>query len=113
VSVAGPVRGPFDTSGIEVRRAWRTSASRRDIEAALGAEGLTTHGWGNGPDVSYGQHAHPHDKVLCCVSGSIVFHADSGDMALMPGDRMEIEAGVEHSATVGHDGVECVEAYRS
>ncbi len=92
---------------------WRTAPSRRDIEAALCAEGLTTQSWGNGPDVAYARHAHAYDKVLCCVSGSIVFHAPGGDVALGPGDRMELPAGVEHSATVGPDGVECVEAYRS
>ena len=111
--MTGPARGPLDTSDIAVQRAWRTDASRRAIEVALGAEGLTTHTWGNGPDVSYGPHTHPHDKVLCCVSGSIVFHAVSGDVALVPGDRMELPAGIEHSATVGSDGVECVEAYRT
>jgi cupin superfamily acireductone dioxygenase involved in methionine salvage len=55
---------------------------------------------------------HEHHKVLFCVSGSIVFHIDSGDLSLGPGDRMELPAGVGHSATVGPDGVECVEAYR-
>jgi cupin superfamily acireductone dioxygenase involved in methionine salvage len=51
--------------------------------------------------------------VLYCVSGSIVFHTSGGDVALAPGDRLELPAGVEHSATVGHDGVQCVEAFRS
>jgi len=46
------------------------------------------------------------------MSGSIIFHTDAGDVALAAGDRMELPRGVEHSATVGADGVECVEAYR-
>ena len=82
------------------------------MERALRAEGLTPRPWSNGPDVSYDRHEHEHHKVLLCVSGSIIFHTDTGDVALAPGDRMELPPGVEHSATVGADGVECVEAYR-
>jgi cupin superfamily acireductone dioxygenase involved in methionine salvage len=76
------------------------------------AEGLTPRVWANEGGVAYGRHVHEHHKVLFCVSGSIVFHIDSGDLSLGPGDRMELPAGVGHSATVGPDGVECVEAYR-
>ena len=86
--------------------------SRHDVEADLRAEGLAPHAWANGADHLYGRHAHEHHKVFVCVSGSIVFHTDAGDVVLTAGDRMELPAGVEHGATVGHDGVECVEAYR-
>ena len=84
--------------------------SRGDIETALLGEGLIPSAWGNGAGVSYARHVHGYHKVLVCVSGSIVFHTDAGDVALAPGDRMELPPGVEHSATVGRDGVECVEA---
>ncbi len=104
--------GPTDRARIAVARAAGPSASRREVESTLLAEGLTPHAWGNDGDVSYGRHAHRYHKVLVCVSGSIVFHTASGDVALDPGDRMELPAGAEHGATVGHDGVQCVEAYR-
>ncbi len=104
--------GPGDAYGVHVVPLFDTSGSRHDVESALRAEGMSPHAWGNGADDSYGRHVHAHHKVLVCVSGSIVFHTDAGDVALKPGDRLELPAGVEHGATVGHDGVECVEAYR-
>jgi hypothetical protein len=42
-----------------------------------------------------------------------VFHLREGDVPLSPGDRLDIEPGIEHAATVGPDGVTCVEAARS
>jgi quercetin dioxygenase-like cupin family protein len=83
------------------------------VEADLRAEGLTPHAWGNDAGFAYPPHTHGHQKVLICVSGSIVFHTDAGDIPLGPGDRMELPPGIEHGATVGAGGVECVEAYRS
>ena len=45
-------------------------------------------------------------------AGSIVFHIDDDDVELRVGDRLDLEPGTEHAATVGPDGVECVEASR-
>jgi quercetin dioxygenase-like cupin family protein len=41
-----------------------------------------------------------------------VFHVGREDMELRAGDRLDIEPGTEHAATVGPDGVRCVEAPR-
>jgi quercetin dioxygenase-like cupin family protein len=68
--------------------------------------------WGNGPGDRYGRHDHPFHKVLFCLSGSIVFHTEEGDVELTPGDRLDLEPGDSHAATVGPDGCECVEASR-
>ena len=87
-------------------------SSRAAAERALRAEGLEPHAWADVAGVVYDVHAHRHHKVLVCVSGGIVFHIAAGDLALGPGDRLELPAGVEHGATVGDAGVECVEAYR-
>jgi quercetin dioxygenase-like cupin family protein len=55
--------------------------------------------------------AHPrYTKVLYCVSGSIVFHTREGDFELAPGDRLEVDPGTDHAATVGPGGVVCLEA---
>lgn len=105
--------GSINADGVEVVRPPGASLSRHDVEIGLRAEGLTPHAWGDGANFSYGRHDHEHHKVLVCMSGSIVFHTDAGDVALAAGDRMELPAGVGHSVTVGHDGVECVEAYRA
>jgi hypothetical protein len=69
--------------------------------------------WANGPGDRYGRHEHPFHKVLFCLSGSIVFHTDDGDVTLTAGDRLDLEPGTAHAATVGPDGCECVEASRT
>ena len=85
---------------------------RSAIEGRFGDEGLSPHGWANAPGDRYGRHAHDYGKVLYCVSGSIVFHTDDGDVDLRPGDRLDVEPGTAHWATVGSEGVECLEASR-
>jgi quercetin dioxygenase-like cupin family protein len=81
------------------------------LEARLLDEGLTPRSWANGPGDRYGWHRHGYHKVLYCVSGSIVFHTrEDGDLALGPGDRLDIEPDTDHAATVGATGVECIEA---
>jgi mannose-6-phosphate isomerase-like protein (cupin superfamily) len=88
------------------------SPGQDDIEARFAKEGLNPHTWGNGPGYEYEWHTHSYHKVLYCVSGSIVFHTEEGDFDLGPGDRLDVEAGTGHSATVGEDGVQCMEAAR-
>ena len=83
---------------------------RERIEERYAQEGLEPHAWGNDPGDRYGWHAHDYTKVLYCVTGSIVFHTHDGDFALEPGDRLEVDPGTEHAATVGDDGVLCLEA---
>jgi len=76
-------------------------------------EGLQPHSWSNGPGDRYGWHSHPYDKLLYCVTGSIVFTTrHEGAHELGPGDRLEIDAHTDHAATVGSDGVVCMEAAR-
>lgn len=85
---------------------------RKEIENKLADEGLSPHEWGNAPNYEYGSHSHGYHKVLYCVSGSIVFHTEDGDFEMKPGDRLDVEAGTEHAATVGPNGVTCLEAAR-
>ena len=81
--------------------------------AVLEAEGCSSpRSWANGPRDTYGRHEHDFHKVLFCLAGSIVFHTDEGDVELAAGDRLDLGPGTGHSATVGPDGCECVEASR-
>lgn len=98
--------------GARVEKANVEPAEETEITARFEEEGLSPHGWGNTANDRYEWHAHTYQKVLYCVSGSIVFHTREGDLALEPGDRMEIDPGTEHAATVGPDGVKCLEAAR-
>lgn len=68
--------------------------------------------WGNAPGDTYGRHAHAYHKVLFCLEGSITFHLEDGDVEIRGGDRLDIEPGTEHAATVGSAGCSCVEASR-
>ena len=83
--------------------------SRGELEARLPS---SPRWWSNGPGDTYGLHSHTQHKVLFCQEGTIVFHTDDGDIELGPGDRLDLEPGTGHAATVGPRGVVCVEAYR-
>ena len=88
-------------------------ATLDDATAAFAAEGCSPpRAWGNGPGDTYGRHNHDYHKVLFCLSGSIVFHTDDGAIELTAGDRLDLEPGTGHAATVGPQGCRCVEASR-
>jgi mannose-6-phosphate isomerase-like protein (cupin superfamily) len=94
-------------------RAPRAVRGRADAEAAFRAEGCSApRAWGNAPGDRYGAHSHGYHKVLFCLNGSITFHLVDGDVELSAGDRLDLPPGTEHSATVGNEGVECIEASR-
>jgi mannose-6-phosphate isomerase-like protein (cupin superfamily) len=87
--------------------------SRGELETRLRSEGLSQpRWWSNGPGDQYGWHAHEYHKVLYCAAGSIVFHTRTGDISLEPGDRLDVPSATDHAATVGPEGVTCVEAAR-
>ncbi len=84
-----------------------------ELEARLVAEGLAPSSWSNAPQDTYPAHQHGYDKVLVAARGSITFHlVDAGiDVHLVQGERLDLPAGTAHSATVGSDGVTCLEAH--
>jgi len=88
------------------------SPSRDDLEARLhrdAAAGLRW--WSTGPGDAFDWHTHDLPKVLFCHAGSITFHTREGDLSLGPGDRLDLDPGTEHAATIGAEGCECVEAF--
>ena len=92
-------------------RVTRGTVTRAQAVARFEAEGCSPpRAWANGPGDRYGRHAHPYRKVLFCLEGSIVFHTDEGDLTLTAGDRLDLDPGTPHAATVGPDGCACVEA---
>jgi hypothetical protein len=94
----------------------RTAEATDGREGALAAfarEGCSApRPWGNGPGDAYAAHEHGYHKVLFCLDGSVTFHLADGDVTLARGDRLDLEPGTEHGATVGPDGCSCVEASR-
>lgn len=52
--------------------------------------------------------------MAATVQGAITFRLrDQDDVRPAPGDRLDVEPGTQHAATVGAEGVRCVEAPRS
>ena len=89
------------------------TANAGDADSVFRAEGCSSpRPWGNGPGDTYGWHSHSYHKVLFCLDGSLTFHTRHGDIDLRAGDRLDLEPGTEHAATVGPDGCSCVEASR-
>jgi mannose-6-phosphate isomerase-like protein (cupin superfamily) len=89
------------------------SVTTHEALAAFSAEGCSApRSWGNGPSDTYRRHSHDHHKVLFCLDGSIVFHTEEGDLEMAKGDRLDVEPGTSHAATVGPAGCRCVEASR-
>lgn len=93
--------------------AWTTQPPRApEATEAMRESGLDPRTWSNGPGDRYGWHEHSYHKVLRCAAGSITFHTPEGEFELAAGDQLDIEPGTAHAATVGPDGVTCVEAAR-
>jgi quercetin dioxygenase-like cupin family protein len=84
-----------------------------ELANRLRAEGLHPSSWGNGPGDRYAEHSHDYDKVLVATSGSIVFHLpeEGRDVELRAGERLDLPSRTRHGASVGNDGVSCLEAH--
>lgn len=82
--------------------------SPREVAAELAEHGGPST-WSNGPGVRYPSHQHAYRKLLVCTEGGITFHTDDGEVVLGPGDQLEVDPHTDHSATVGPEGVTCVE----
>lgn len=83
------------------------------LRSLLGDEGLVAGAWSNGAGDHYPAHRHDYDKVLVAAEGSIEFALPElgQSVTLWPGDRLDLPAGSLHSATVGSQGVTCLEAH--
>lgn len=83
-----------------------------ELRQLMYEEKLEPYRWANQPHDVYAAHVHDYTKVIYVVSGSITFGfpIEGAPTILMPGDRLELPAGVRHNAAVGPDGVVCLEA---
>lgn len=85
-------------------------ATKEDVKQLVRASGLEAMLWSGEAHKVYLPHRHGFEKTLWCALGSIVFHIDSEDLLLAPGDKMVLPAGTVHAADAGEAGVECYEA---
>lgn len=92
-----------------------SASSEAALHRQLAAEGFAPRRWSNAPHAAYPSHAHPYQKVLVVVSGSIAFtvlEERARTVTLRPGQRLELPAGTVHRARVGPAGVVCLEAQK-
>ncbi len=54
--------------------------------------------WQDGPNTSYPLHRHPHYEVRWVVDGILEITQNGKTIRLEPGDRMETEPNILHSA---------------
>jgi quercetin dioxygenase-like cupin family protein len=86
-----------------------------EIERLLAEEDLSGYRWSNAPGDNYAAHSHGYHKIIYVVRGSITIGLpDLGEQVeLRAGDRLDLPAGVLHSALIGPRGVVCIEAHQA
>jgi mannose-6-phosphate isomerase-like protein (cupin superfamily) len=93
---------------------WKGEEPTEDIlREMMEAEGLRPYTWSNSPGDQYSVHQHGYDKVIFVVTGSITFGLPevSESVKLHAGDRLDLPAGLMHDASVGPEGVRCLEGH--
>lgn len=86
--------------------------SEKDVISKLEEEGFKTSTWSNDPGTTKDPETSDSDRIICVVDGMVRFTLpDSGEeyIDVMPGDRLELPAGVKHGMMVGPAGVKAVE----
>ncbi len=103
----------MNSNQLEVKRNQGEMPSPEGLRDQLEREGLSFYRWSNGPGYEYAAHQHNYHKVIVVERGSITFHIKEPDRSveLSAGDRLELPAETTHAATVGPEGVACLEAH--
>ena len=103
----------MSSNQVEVKRNQAENPDPAALREQLKREGLSYYRWSNGPSYEYAAHQHNYHKVIVVERGSITFHVEDPDRSieLSAGDRLELPAGTTHAATVGAEGVACLEAH--
>ncbi len=79
----------------------------------LRAEGYSVSKYHYPPGTVFPMHTHPQDKKDTVLRGQLKISWEGGSAVLQPGDMIEIEAGVRHSAeVVGEETVVSLDATR-
>ncbi|MBK9924638.1 MAG: cupin [Anaerolineales bacterium] len=95
---------------------WPDSATPTEstLRQLYANEGMDPYVWSNGPHDVYAAHTHSFDKVIYVVRGSITFGLPElgQKLTLKAGDRLDLPAGTVHDATVGPQGVVCLEGHK-
>jgi mannose-6-phosphate isomerase-like protein (cupin superfamily) len=94
--------------------AWSGSQhpSLSNVTKLLKSQNLRPYSWDKTPNHRYLISTHTYKKVLYVIEGSLEITFPEGNkiVKMKSGDRIDINANVRHSITVGKNGVTCVEA---
>ena len=84
-----------------------------ELQTLLAQQDLKVYHWSDGPNEVHDGHTHGYHKVLYVLEGSIKFEFPTrhSSLTLNTGDRLDLPAGIRHSAVVGQEGVTCLEAH--
>ncbi|MBX3062892.1 MAG: hypothetical protein U0528_13250 [Anaerolineae bacterium] len=84
----------------------------QSISQKMQEEGMRPYMCTYGVNARDGVRSNNYAKVLYCVEGVIEVNLpDLGQqIALRPGDRLELPRGIRHGITVGPNGARCLEA---
>ena len=76
------------------------------IRERLAAEGYGVVRWANEPATGYPAHAHIYPETMWMISGSltVILPTDRRLLELLPGDRIEVPAGILHGVMAGAEG---------
>lgn len=90
-----------------------TPPTEEELRTSLESQQLKVYRWSNGPDDVYAGHTHGYNKIIYVIEGTIRFELPTRHETfnLKTGDRLELPAGIRHSAIVGPEGVTCLEAH--
>ena len=87
--------------------------TEEDLVSELDEQELRIFHWSSPPEGLFAGHTHGYHKIIFVIDGSIKFDFPTRHQSidLHVGDRLDLPAGVRHSAEVGADGVKCLEAH--
>ena len=87
--------------------------TEEDLRETLEQQETPIFRWSNQPDDVHPGHTHGYHKIVFVLKGSIKFDfpVRHKTLNLNTGDRLELPAGIRHSAIVGPEGVTCLEAH--
>ncbi|MCS6872725.1 MAG: hypothetical protein RML95_14810 [Anaerolineae bacterium] len=100
------------TAAVRVLR-WRggTHPTEQTLRTQLQRGGVQPYLWTQGANFRRPARSHAHERVLCCVEGSLeVSLPDLNQrVVLRAGDCLELPRNVRYALTVGERGARCLE----
>jgi quercetin dioxygenase-like cupin family protein len=90
-----------------------TPPTEEELHEFLTGQELHVFRWVSPPQGVFDGHTHGYHKILYVVTGSIKFEFPTKHktITLRPGDRLDLPAGLRHSAVAGGETTICLESH--